>query len=121
MPYISQEDREYIRLRMKAWDRDVPGGVLDGYTLEMDIATISNWLQSVPTGKTKGAFNYFVTRLLLETFWRTKGQVGYTSLSDGVRVLRDIANEIERRILNPYEDKAIEKNGDLPEFERLLK
>lgn len=29
----------------------------------------------------------------------------------------DAAAEIERRLLGPYEDKCVEKNGDLEEFQ----
>jgi len=46
--------------------------------------------------------------------------VSYQNLSDVIAALNDSAEEIRRRLLIPYEDKAIEKNGDLPEYKELL-
>lgn len=61
-----------------------------------------------------GDLNYVVTRLVLETL----NHDDYHSLSDCVRVLRDAADEIQRRLLGPYEDGAIKRNGDLQAFQR---
>lgn len=63
-----------------------------------------------------GDCNYVVTRVVLEALkphdgWR------YHSLSDAVRVLKDAAAEIERRLLGPYEDRVILQNGDMPCFQ----
>lgn len=60
--------------------------------------------------------NYVVTRVVLEALKPDTGW-DYHSLSDAVRVLKDSATEIERRLLGPYEDTAILKNGDLPCFQ----
>ena len=62
----------------------------------------------------KGAVNYVITRIVLETL----NQDSYHSLSDCVSVLRDSADEIQRRLLGPYEDAAIERNGDMPCFKK---
>ncbi len=64
----------------------------------------------------KGDLNYTVTRLVLgalkpETGWN------YQSLSDAVGSLQDAADEIKRRLLGPYEDGCISRNGDVLEFE----
>lgn len=61
-----------------------------------------------------GDLNYVVTRLVLETL----NEDDYHSLSSCVGVLRDAADEIQRRLLGPYEDKAIKRNGDLLAFQR---
>lgn len=61
-----------------------------------------------------GDLNYTVTRLVLETL----NEDDYHSLSSCVGVLRDAADEIQRRLLGPYEDKAIGRNGDLLAFQR---
>jgi len=97
MPYISNNDREFL-------------------TRYDFIEANSRRIQAVPSGKVKGALNYILCRLTMQTM---KPAIGwsYTSLSDAVSVLRDAADEIERRMMTPYEDKAILKNGDLPEFE----
>ncbi len=62
----------------------------------------------------KGDVNYTITRIVLETL----NKDSYSSLSDCVGVLRDAATEIERRLLGPYEDTAIVKNGDLMCFQK---
>lgn len=88
----------------------------------------------------KGDVNYTITRLTLESL-KPDGGWGYHSLSEAVSVLRDqadwvndryrkdrnvysatsvlrdVADEICRRLLGPYEDTAILKNGDMPCFD----
>ena len=63
-----------------------------------------------------GDCNYVVTRVVLEALKPGEGW-SYHSLSDAVRVLKDAAAEIERRLLGPYEDDAILKNGDMACFQ----
>ena len=100
MPYIKDRDRAHLAC-----------------AIEMNwVARISNAIQSVPSGKIKGALNYVLCRITLATM-KPKSGWSYTSLSDAVSVLRDAADEIERRMMAPYEDEAIRKNGDLPEFD----
>jgi hypothetical protein len=59
-----------------------------------------------------GDLNYTVCRVVLESLRPNTGW-DYHSLSSAVSVLKDAAVEIERRLLGPYEDTGIEKNGDL--------
>ncbi|GMU26223.1 MAG: hypothetical protein AMXMBFR16_11280 [Candidatus Uhrbacteria bacterium] len=63
----------------------------------------------------KGNVNYVVTRIALQAL-EPRGGWTYTSLSDAVAALQDAADEIKRRLLGPYEDTCIERNGDLEEF-----
>ena len=91
----------------------------------------------------RGDANYCICRILLESMKPETGW-GYHSLSgtvmacdaainlvydvqreqeledwqvaDAISVLGDVVTEIERRLLGPYEDKAILKNGDLACF-----
>lgn len=93
MSYISQDDRE-----------NIDDGAISALVVDID---------HVPSGKKKGALNYVVTRLALGVY----GRGGYTELSDAIAALQDAADEIKRRKLGPYEDKAIAKNGDLREYE----
>jgi len=63
----------------------------------------------------KGVANYLVTRLVLgllkpEDGWR------YSSLADVVGTLEAAKLEVYRRLVAPYEDGAIDKNGDLDEY-----
>ena len=90
----------------------------------------------------KGDVNYTLTRVVLETLKPANGW-GYHPLSDAVSLLRDqadltnleypqgrswkvrkvisvfrdVADEIVRRLLGPYENKAIMKNGDMVCFQ----
>jgi hypothetical protein len=64
-----------------------------------------------------GATNYVISRIVAETLKPDAGW-GYSSLSRAVAVLEDAAAEMRRRLLDPYEDAARERNGDLPEYEQ---
>jgi len=108
MPYISQEDRDYIDIQLDAC-AEAPNGEA------FQIVEIAEILRNVPSGKVKGAVNYITTRLSLSAMKPESGW-SYSSLSEVVGVLRDAADEIQRRLLAPYEDQAILKNGDLIEY-----
>jgi len=60
----------------------------------------------------KGDVNYCITRIILDALKPATGW-DYHSLSDCVSVARDAADEIQRRLLGPYEDRA-RLNGDVP-------
>ena len=96
MPYISREDRHLIRSE----------------SIENLIADLSR----ITSSRRKGAVNYAISRVVLGAM----EPQGYHGISDAVSVLRDAAAEIERRMMGPREDVAIEKNGDLPEYADLL-
>ena len=87
MPYIPQEDR----------NRLVPFGdpPSKGYP------------------KHKGELNYVITQLMIE-YVLDKGK-SYQAISDAVAAANDAAAEFRRRVLDPYEDTCIERNGDVYE------
>ena len=85
MPYIAPEDREQYEL------------ALEELTFEAECK--------------KGELTYVLYAAALE-YIEAKG-VSYTTVSDAISCLTDAAEEIRRRILNPYEDKKIEENGDV--------
>ena len=94
MPYISQKRRQLF---------DTP------------VTGLINHLRR--NGAVKGDINYVLCRLILgalrpETGWT------YASLSNALSVTDDVNKELRRRLLDPYEDDAIDKNGDVPEIER---
>jgi len=109
MPYITQQDRKHIEYQLS--ELGTMGCMNDSGPEIWDIATI---LLNVPSGKVKGAFNYFVTRLFCQTF--DVKNAGYTDLSNAIAVMGDMEHELRRRLLDKYEDVCIEKNGDLSEF-----
>lgn len=110
MPYISEDDRNHIDNYFEKVDTQG----LDYLTIFGDIAQC---IQTVPSGKIGGAFNYFVCRLFMETF----DPSGYTDIAEGLSHLNEAQHEIRRRILAPYEDKAAKKNGDVPEFAQFVR
>lgn len=64
-------------------------------------------------GANRGDVNYTVTRLALGVLAVSPG---YKNYSDAIAALQDAADEIKRRCLGPYEDLAINKNGDVHEY-----
>jgi hypothetical protein len=87
MPYISQQRRqlydEAIAALAAKFDADTPGG---------DI-------------------NYIITRLLVH--WIRKRGLSYAVLADAVGVMETAKLELYRRVVDPYEDRKIEENGDV--------
>ena len=63
-----------------------------------------------------GIANYVITRLVNLTMKPYSGW-SYASLSKALAVFRDAEAEMRRRLLDMYEDKAIQRNGDIPEYE----
>lgn len=64
--------------------------------------------------KPPGEWNYFISRLLWK-LWKSNKTYVTACLIAGTLVL--VLFEFVRRMLNPYEDKKIKQNGDLPEGE----
>ncbi len=64
------------------------------------------------TGPQKaGDLNYVLTQILRE-YVRLNG-LSYQTLNDCLGALEGAKLEFVRRVVNPYEDKAIERNGDI--------
>jgi|GEM_PF-2760161 len=63
----------------------------------------------------KDDVNYTVTRVALGALKPYEGW-DYHSLSAAVGALKDSAAEIERRLLSPYEDMALNRHGDIDCF-----
>jgi len=108
VPYISQEDRQHIDYQLQMLSEAARGDS----TFAVSLVDLSRILQTVPSGKVKGAFNYFTSRLFLQTFLHS----GYTETSDSLAVFTDMEAELRRRLMEKIEDGAISKNGDLPEL-----
>jgi hypothetical protein len=60
-----------------------------------------------------GRVNYLVTRLMLRTLPKRK----YWVMALGVGTLICVILEFYRRFVARYEDEAIIRNGDIPEYE----
>jgi len=85
MPYIPQESRKDYDLALQDLDFDEKAK--------------------------KGELTYVLYVIALR-YIETKG-TSYTTVSDAIGCLTDSAEEIRRRILNPYEDEKIKENGDV--------
>jgi hypothetical protein len=88
MPYIKQEDRD----RLENAIDDLADRVL-----------------------TDGQLNYAITRLVVRYF--AHNGWCYDLIARAVGALECVKLEFYRRLAGPYEDKAITKNGDLPEYQ----
>lgn len=93
MPYVSQEDRA---------------------TIDPTLTRLIDELVKVPDDKVDGTLNYVISRIVAGTLgaagWR------YRIIARAVAVFKAAGDEFYRRVAGPYEDKAIAKNGDIPEY-----
>ena len=64
-----------------------------------------------------GAVNYCITRIVAGAMKPEKGW-NYESLLKAHGTFGAAAEEFYRRLIAPYEDVKIEKNGDIPEYEQ---
>jgi hypothetical protein len=64
-----------------------------------------------------GLLNYACTSLAIEVVHARFGRLRYGVIATVTGVFKNIADEFYRRVVVPYEDQQIEKNGDLPLYE----
>ena len=95
MPYIPQETRNDI-------DAEITGLLIA--------------LEDVPFEKRGGAVNYTIARIVMNTL-KPKTGWSYHSLANALSHIHEAEEEIRRRMLGPYEDECIKKNGDLVELQ----
>jgi hypothetical protein len=100
MPYIDPEYRKKLDNELDYLIRDT-----------------HSYVRNDP-GKMKGVAHYLVIRLALGLLKPSEGW-SYSSLSDVIGTLEAAKLEMYRRLLAPYEDDAILKNGDLDEYSEL--
>jgi len=96
MPYIKQKDRD----KFVTWIQDKNGNEIK--IRPEDPIYVCN---------TSGELNYFIT-ILLHAYINKKGE-SYTIYNDVIGVLECAKQELYRRKIAPYEDKAIKRNGDV--------
>jgi len=65
-----------------------------------------------------GMLNYAVTRLCMAVIDRKFGEIHYGTVAIVTGVLHNVVAEFYRRVASPYEDKQIEKSGDVDLFEK---
>lgn len=99
MPYIKQEDRDWL-------DMSINTVIARLHTVSLDVLT------------RPGPTNYAITRIVAGAL-KPEGGWSYHSISRAIAVLRDAATEMERRLMGPREDVVIKENGDVPEYEKM--
>lgn len=102
MPYVKQSDREVLNPHIDALAEELSRLIHE----DTDIT---------------GLLNYSFTRLGLKVVKSRFGKFRYWILSAVRSALHDAAAEMYRRIGFLYEDKQIEKNGDVDLYEEFLK
>jgi len=115
MPYISKEDRKFIDEQLDYHAAYPEMAHYEDGEPRFTIPELYDILRNVPSGKVKGATHYLIGRIALGAMKPESGW-GYSSLSEVIGMLRDAADEIQRRLLGPYENSAILKNGDVQEY-----
>lgn len=106
MPYIAQKSREKLDDSINK--------------LAKHIVDISR--QEEGDGAFAGLLNYSCTRLALEIIrLRFGGHIRYWLVATVRGVFKDVSDEFYRRLVTPYEDKQIEKNGDVDLYQEFLK
>lgn len=98
MPYINQHDRQCV-------DQEITD-------LVFEMREVSGGTCPVQSGLA----NYVISRIIAQAMMPASGW-SYSSLSKALAVFRDAEAEMRRRLLDTYEDKMIQKNGDIPEYE----
>lgn len=105
MPYIAQEDRDALDPHIDA----LAGAIVERAEANGHDAAFA------------GLVNYSVTRLALKVLRTQFGAIRYWMIATLSGVFSNVALEFYRRIAASYEDKQIEKSGDVDVFEEFSK
>jgi hypothetical protein len=101
MPYIAQNHRQQLDPLIDKLARQI---VHEANLLEYDAAFA-------------GLLNYTCTRLALKVVRHRFGAMRYWIIAILTGVFKNIADEFYRRIARPYENRQIEKSGDVDLFQ----
>ena len=96
MPYISEERRRVLDTHIEGLQKALSGLAI--------------------RGGSEGDLNYTISRLVGAVFLN---ETRYHTIARVTGVLDNVIQEFYRRLGIPYENQAIEKNGDVPEFARI--
>jgi hypothetical protein len=97
MPYIKQEYRSR----------------LDGPVRALGDAIVAIAADSKEDTAFAGLLNYACTSVALHVIKARFGQIRYGQIALVTGVFKNVADEFYRRVAAPYEDRQIEKSGDL--------
>ena len=76
--------------------------------LDKLIAPFIEHVKSLPVEEQDGALNYSITKIIKHVY-----PVKYFHLNRALGVLTAIIQELYRKIVGPYEEQKISKNGDV--------
>lgn len=96
MPYIKQEQRPDIDKKVQSLVNEV-----------VFQAGLENPAETLP-----GILNYTITKLLDKTLSTKFGKLRYFQIAMVAGVLSNVESEFYRRLAAPYEDQAMNTNGD---------
>jgi hypothetical protein len=68
-----------------------------------------------------GLLNYACSSLAMQVVETRFGRIRYGTIATVTGVFKNIADEFYRRVAGPYEDRQIEANGDLPQYQAMGK
>jgi hypothetical protein len=85
--------------------------------IDIHIDTIVAHLRTLELDEREGVCNYAITRIVTGGL-KPPGGWRYKWLNRACGVFTAAAAEFYRRLVAPYEDACIQKNGDLEEYER---
>lgn len=104
MPYIPKADREELDKHIES--------------LVSAVIRVTAWKGEKT--EVMGLLNYTITRIVMGVIKRGFLKIRYWH-SPAIRgMLKDVGDEMYRRVFHKYEDQAIKKNGDIPEYEEEL-
>ena len=98
MPYISEERRKVLDPHIEGLQKALAGLTAGGLS------------------GSEGDLNYAISRLVAAKMLANRR---YFTIARVTGVLENVSQEFYRRLGIPYENQAIEKNGDVPEFARI--
>jgi hypothetical protein len=103
MPYIQQEHRNR----------------LDGPIRALSDAIAAVAAESTEDTAFAGLLNYACTSVALGVIKSRFGRIRYGHIALVTGVFKNVADEFYRRVAVPYEDRQIEKSGDLALYREL--
>jgi hypothetical protein len=103
MPYIKREYRKRL---------DGPIHVLGDAIVEIAAGSIEDTAFA-------GLLNYACTSIALHVIKKRFGRIRYGHIALVTGVFKNAADEFYRRVAAPYEDRQIEKSGDLALYREL--
>jgi hypothetical protein len=101
MPYIAQDKRD----------------VLDATIEELATRLVNTAMEQPDHTTYAGLLNYAITTLVMSVIDKRFGTIRYGILATVTGVLKNVSDELYRRVAAPYEDMQAKKNGDVPLFE----